>query len=235
MCGEQWLTAESCIRLGGSPPRVRGTAKEQARGQSLYRITPACAGNSIYHKPREKRRQDHPRVCGEQASFQRECKPLRGSPPRVRGTGLIEVFAALLDRITPACAGNSGPAIARVRIQKDHPRVCGEQAVQEYQIRELCGSPPRVRGTGISFECESVGDRITPACAGNSMRTFPIKFPRKDHPRVCGEQGLMEIHGKERKGSPPRVRGTAYPLRISSTSPRITPACAGNSSSPPCP
>ena len=193
MCGEQWLTAESCIRLGGSPPRVRGTAKEQARGQSLYRITPACAGNSIYHKPREKRRQDHPRVCGEQASFQRECKPLRGSPPRVRGTGLIEVFAALLDRITPACAGNSGPAIARVRIQKDHPRVCGEQISLRKCYGNHDGSPPRVRGTGRCSAATASSNRITPACAGNSDQLPRISRRPEDHPRVCGEQGPGQI------------------------------------------
>ena len=66
-------------------------------------------------------------MCGEQ--FDQRLQPLHaiGSPPRVRGTGLNRGILQFVDRITPACAGNSfvqGDAILK---SWDHPRVCGEQ------------------------------------------------------------------------------------------------------------
>ena len=70
------------------------------------RITPACAGNRGQQAFRVIAGEDHPRVCGEQASssLQRTTNP--GSPPRVRGTGIFLQSLLRRDRITPACAGN---------------------------------------------------------------------------------------------------------------------------------
>ena len=70
-------------------------------------------------------------------------------------------------------------------------------------------------------------DRITPACAGRSLRPSRAECSFQDHPRVCGEK-LYRLHVKSSFiGSPPRVRGEAA-LRIEDLVPsRITPACAG--------
>ena len=72
--------------------------------------------------------------------------------------------------ITPACAGNSGIVKDGASCTKDHPRVCGEQRMSAFDFWMVRGSPPRVRGTGVSckMDLEQVG--ITPACAGNSLR-----------------------------------------------------------------
>ena len=106
--------------------------------------------------------------------------------------------------------------------------MCGEQHHQMYHIRQLLGSPPRVRGTVAWGICHAKPSRITPACAGNRP-TVPIqRMTFRDHPRVCGEQqahGLLQIR---RIGSPPRVRGTAFYENVITRYCRITPACAGN-------
>ena len=73
-------------------------------------------------------------------------------------------------------------------------------------------------------------ERITPACAGNSIRRCCCPCGRPDHPRVCGEQRLGMEKRAARRGSPPRVRGTAFAVSANIFISRITPACAGNSS-----
>ena len=49
-----------------------------------------------------------------------------------------------------------------------------------------------------------------------------------DHPRVCGEQSMINAGIRDGDGSPPRVRGTVTPLIWMALAIRITPACAGN-------
>ena len=73
-------------------------------------------------------------------------------------------------------------------MDRDHPRVCGEQPILDRFFAAIIGSPPRVRGTGYSKKIIYSQNRITPACAGNSCTTKLCNNWRKDHPRVCGEQ-----------------------------------------------
>ena len=132
-------------------------------------------------------------------------------------------------RITPACAGNSAFTSESFGGYRDHPRVCGEQAIWKRGRCTYIGSPPRVRGTARCFAKSWDWTRITPACAGNSPSIAPSENTVRDHPRVCGEQ-LLYYHGiGDIKGSPPRVRGTefAHVFRVNVYG--ITPACAGNS------
>ena len=107
MCGEQNIIYKFFFVNIGSPPRVRGTAADQLATQSLYRITPACAGNSRRHEGTVCIRKDHPRVCGEQFPVFTDSLDAIGSPPRVRGTELFVVPLTFDAGITPACAGNS--------------------------------------------------------------------------------------------------------------------------------
>ena len=152
------------------------------------RITPACAGNSrsLYRSGRYC--QDHPRVCGEQRQCPMPCTPLKGSPPRVRGTVAKSSLLRCHLGITPACAGNSWPASATHNRSEDHPRVCGEQNQFSLFLLHYVGSPPRVRGTVEGIASISPEHRITPACAGNRAPSSPSVGKAQDHPRVCGEQ-----------------------------------------------
>ena len=171
MCGEQWRHYGSRSGNGGSPPRVRGTARShQAKGPTT-RITPACAGNSIIPQQSPSSSKDHPRVCGEQSNGGTNGSSQGGSPPRVRGTGPGRKTSFAPCRITPACAGNRWPKIGTRLHRWDHPRVCGEQpSAHPVEVR-VAGSPPRVRGTVLIPPSSDPRPRITPACAGNSLLT----------------------------------------------------------------
>ena len=132
-------------------------------------------------------------------------------------------------RITPACAGNSPAARASPRVFRDHPRVCGEQALSPSPANRRLGSPPRVRGTAICHYFLQPPYRITPACAGNRSGLYWIDAILEDHPRVCGEQALVLSGCDSGDGSPPRVRGTVIHGGLGNVNDGITPACAGNS------
>ena len=48
--------------------------------------------------------------------------------------------------------------------------------------------------------------RITPACAGITVKPCISLSEIKDHPRVCGNYSEYEIDKIKSTGSPPRVR-----------------------------
>ena len=232
VCGEQLAMPTTCSHVAGSPPRVRGTDMRQRAHDLGVGITPACAGNRRSIILLSKTAWDHPRVCGEQGSQAAAQHTEEGSPPRVRGTGIIIMAFFGMTRITPACAGNRQLPISPLATVQDHPRVCGEQLIQKTRLINGLGSPPRVRGTGNSSLDVSERKRITPACAGNRAGLFRQKNLRGDHPRVCGEQSVSSNISTCSKGSPPRVRGTVSVRAGNSMTVGITPACAGNRSPP---
>ena len=134
-----------------------------------------------------------------------------------------------IQRIIPACAGNSSPWPAAPSERADHPRVCGEQPRSVPSWPNSSGSSPRVRGTVSVASCRYNERRIIPACAGNSESLTRPHRPFPDHPRVCGEQTIRDTKVTRFGGSSPRVRGTGGPQRLHRLDGRIIPACAGNS------
>ena len=168
-------------------------------------------------------------MCGEQQHGKIRHGVHVGSPPRVRGTVKFRNSQFRDARITPACAGNRRYGLADKVLNEDHPRVCGEQSMQDDKKDCGGGSPPRVRGTAEVNTDEERATGITPACAGNSSALMLYEVFLKDHPRVCGEQKHIPCSDSYIRGSPPRVRGTAMQILGKSAQERITPACAGNS------
>ena len=116
---------------------------------------------------------DYPRMCGEQPYSMPLRYFLAGSPPRVRGTGILSRQYRKMARITPARAGNSQPAAVSMAVTEDHPRACGEQLRIAQTATNEQGSPPRVRGT-------------------DSVKSTSWSVPM-DHPRACGEQDKIRI------------------------------------------
>ena len=139
--------------------------------------------------------------------------------------------------ITPACAGKRRSDWIIRSIYWDHPRMCGEKDKAKEMGATTKGSPPRMRGKGLSGLCACRGSGITPAHAGkikDSGRTSPRSrdHPRvcgekthrcwqtcicRDHPRACGEKAYSRVIIGSLWGSPPRMRGKAT-LRASASS-----------------
>ena len=111
----------------GSPPRMRGKGIVHVLVPEPLGITPACAGKSKNHLVLQRLSGDYPRVCGEKTPDASSTTKSIGSPPRMRGKGLLQVFIPEPFRITPACAGKSWTLWLWPFSSQDHPRVCGEK------------------------------------------------------------------------------------------------------------
>ena len=105
--------------------------------------------------------------------------------------------------------------------------MCGENKILKCNMKQVEGSPPRVRGKSISFPGTPLSSGITPACAGKIQVRKVRKRENWDHPRVCGENRMNFIHSSKPGGSPPRVRGKCVIVYSGLINIRITPACAG--------
>ena len=177
-----------------------------------YRITPAYAGKTSDLCVAPQNGQDHPRVCGENASADNRIVLSKGSPPRMRGKLTIGFVFVWWGGITPAYAGKTKTPYRRAGTERDHPRVCGENSV----IIRPCRLFPR----------------ITPAYAGKTQTRNIITGIDRDHPRVCGENVLVGFSHCDETGSPPRMRGKRQFRLLFDSVQRITPAYAGKTVPP---
>ena len=67
---------------------MRGAVWGIALTRVAIRITPAYAGSRLDNNLLLAQTSDHPRVCGEQPTFNSNATNLPGSPPRMRGADL---------------------------------------------------------------------------------------------------------------------------------------------------
>ena len=167
---------------------MRGEACTASNCSCEMRITPACAGRRSDQLRGGGCFEDHPRVCGEKATFAAAAVLRGGSPPRVRGEAYMCISVETRPRITPACAGRRRPQTGPESYRQDHPRVCGEKRMRSLISPFRAGSPPRVRGEDSIFYGPCKAHGITPACAGRRSGPALSAGLLWDHPRVCGEK-----------------------------------------------
>ena len=127
VCGEKRM-AHPCLHLrSGSPPRMRGKACFIPFPVRKSGITPAYAGKRAGSSGDYSTAGDHPRVCGEKHVLFLSQFVNLGSPPRMRGKGLVRAAITVRLGITPAYAGKSSVRELLLIVSRDHPRVCGEK------------------------------------------------------------------------------------------------------------
>ena len=150
-----------------------------------------------------------------------------GSPPLARGKPRTAQTVYVSARITPACAGKTGPCFRTIMPKKDHPRLRGENAGAETIKAVKEGSPPLARGKPCHFVGCFDYFRITPACAGKTLRPDIRRSRTRDHPRLRGENLATSSDALTTSGSPPLARGKRRNLHQCNIGKGITPACAG--------
>ena len=126
VCGEHWFRPAGDCTIQGSSPRMRGTPRYKALGNSMAGIIPAYAGNTWLRSIKTCRARDHPRVCGEHLIDSSLLAACFGSSPRMRGTPACCRMRVTRSWIIPAYAGNTHDNTAGTAFLGDHPRVCGE-------------------------------------------------------------------------------------------------------------
>ena len=232
ICGENLFGHRMDDPEMGSPPRMRGELAGDGDGVARRRITPAYAGRTHPRWRGGQLKSDHPRVCGENFCGPRPARRPIGSPPRMRGELLGDRSCPGVGRITPAYAGRTAPPRSRPCCGPDHPRVCGENSTSGFVVLLALGSPPRMRGELMPPPPGRLGPRITPAYAGRTAETPGASPSSRDHPRVCGENGLGAQRGVQIGGSPPRMRGERAVADVVPRRCGITPAYAGRTRIP---
>ena len=125
VCGKKLTDGISGLTGSGSPLHVQEKHFEDAVKICIRRITPACAGKTVFLVQMMKHHQDHPRVCGKNYAKIYDAVDGTGSPPRVREKHVFQNQLFNVVGITPACAGKTR-------------RVCNCNC-------DIAGSPPRVR------------------------------------------------------------------------------------------
>ena len=109
----------------------------------------------------------------------------------MRGTHYGDDAGGHIHGIIPAYAGNTSAMPLSPDLPRDHPRVCGEHVGDAFVSGFAEGSSPRMRGTLVQELSFDVPAGIIPAYAGNTDEGSCPRHPAPDHPRVCGEHGIM--------------------------------------------
>ena len=153
----------------------------------------------------------------------------------MRGTHVENIGLQFDAGIIPAYAGNTSNVRNSMVSAWDHPRVCGEHAVDTATGNTQAGSSPRMRGTPQSTRMAPIITGIIPAYAGNTVFITSAGEVYRDHPRVCGEHPDSPDSPASTMGSSPRMRGTPYGKRSAPCGRGIIPAYAGNTHGSPQP
>ena len=150
-----------------------------------------------------------------------------GSSPRVRGKLLQFVYTMRFLGLIPACAGKTATGNAYIKVERAHPRVCGENTIWAAPLVPKTGSSPRVRGKLDELQSRISDAGLIPACAGKTTASQSRESESQAHPRVCGENSAIWFLRFRSPGSSPRVRGKpVFPSRQPDNE-RLIPACAG--------
>ena len=129
MCGEH-VEADGVGADGeGSSPHVRGAPNIRPLAGKGDGIIPACAGSTACQVALERRRWDHPRMCGEHHALRQSIIWQPGSSPHVRGALRPKPSTVPGFGIIPACAGSTYYSHCKSPILGDHPRMCGEHLI----------------------------------------------------------------------------------------------------------
>ena len=146
MRGEDDRVIAGLERVQGSPPHARGRRTLSIPSPRRPGITPACAGKTRRAVCDYIDVPDHPRMRGEDDEMLSTQKIKLGSPPHARGRRPGFERKALMQGITPACAGKTAVQTGSKSRSKDHPRMRGEDVRDPHKLGECEGSPPHARG-----------------------------------------------------------------------------------------
>ena len=167
-------------------------------------------------------------MCGEHRSIVGIGVACQGSSPHVRGARLGSTLNAAAMGIIPACAGSTLSLSTTQALRWDHPRMCGEHDSRPSSFGIWPGSSPHVRGARRVCHGASIGHGIIPACAGSTNYPTVSACNTRDHPRMCGEHGILEVEMLLGTGSSPHVRGAHPNAYRAARRGGIIPACAGS-------
>ena len=191
----------------GTSPRMRGKRHRTPGGRPSRRNIPAYAGKTRSWMAFCAGLPEHPRVCGENGTTAHRPNRIQGTSPRMRGKLWVDLADMRLDRNIPAYAGKTFPVSHKTSTTPEHPRVCGENPRNNWSLRSVSGTSPRMRGKLILELTNFLPRRNIPAYAGKTTLEDMSLDAYEEHPRVCGENGRRFKPSSPLAGTSPRMRG----------------------------
>ena len=130
-----------------------------------------------------------------------------GSSPRGRGKHMRDLGDRIGNRLIPAWAGKTWDLRVGGETDWAHPRVGGENSIEETTGALSAGSSPR--GRGKLHDARQEGNRagLIPAWAGKTRALDASPVSLAAHPRVGGENQTRTARPSLTRGSSPRGRG----------------------------
>ena len=233
--GKSQASPRLSLQSFGSPPRVWGnhamrddrhlilTVHPHACGEitarqigEIYsdRFTPTRVGKSNCTSILATPDTVHPHACGDISSCLQVQTMASGSPPRVWGNQLTQLYHNYCRRFTPTRVGKSHVFLGDQNQLSVHPHACGEIAWDEHAVGLAHGSPPRVWGNLHPSWYPIPWQRFTPTRVGKSRFSFFLRSRSSVHPHACGEIRTSSPEIFLFTGSPPRVWGNrCVPLK----------------------
>ncbi len=104
-CGDRSSTTARRLKNRGSSPLVRGSVNVYLCGSEPIRFIPARAGIGAAMPYALPEPPVHPRSCGDRMVAPGTARPVIGSSPLVRGSGIQRIINHRADRFIPARAG----------------------------------------------------------------------------------------------------------------------------------
>ena len=226
--GEHRLLSRAVRAGAGLPPLARGTLDLAGVIDPGRGLTPARAGNTELGLMAGPSWGAYPRSRGEHARSPGYMDSTNGLPPLARGTHDEIAGGSSADRLTPARAGNTRPLPCRCRRARAYPRSRGEHGLRGSPVTIGRGLPPLARGTPDGSPGHRRKGGLTPARAGNTVRTDVPGHLEPAYPRSRGEHHGNPNTSSRGTGLPPLARGTLQYRGCTDFADRLTPARAGN-------
>ena len=130
VCGENLVIPTHRKAHAGSSPRMRGKPDWRGETAAPVGLIPAYAGKTSETDESGVERRAHPRVCGENLPPPYTLTLEAGSSPRMRGKPRVRSASLSSEGLIPAYAGKTLSMPRWMRVQRAHPRVCGENLRQ---------------------------------------------------------------------------------------------------------
>ena len=193
----------------------------------------AFAGNTAECRNRWHGEPAYPRMRGEHALAASRILAMVGLSPHAQGTPQCIPCVIPLERLIPACAGNTIALLLLGSRCSAYPRMRGEQNGIAAAVGYDYGLSPHARGTLRRAPTWGLFDRLIPACAGNTVsHRASFRCPAA-YPRMRGEHSLCSLLRWASIGLSPHARGTLCSPKSFLFDDRLIPACAGNTGSSP--
>ena len=125
----------------------------------------------------------------------------------MRGKQTVVIISIENARNIPAYAGKTRKYATSRENDKEHPRVCGENALIVVGASFDRGTSPRMRGKQGRRPAGSPPHGNIPAYAGKTPRQPLYHTTAAEHPRVCGENADGPIKGVDANRNIPAYAG----------------------------